>query len=364
MSDELSKMLSEIPQPTARGTARDVQSGPPIPPHLRVLIYSAADWEQFIFEWVHSQKTKYLDVRRLSGPNDMGIDIVGFSDSKGLSGVWDNYQCKHYANSLIPSDVAAEIAKILWHSFNGHFVPPRKCDFIAPKGCGTSLSKLIAKPDSLKSHVLQNWDAQCARAITTKEVIALAGTFKAYVEGFDFSIFCSSTLLHVIEEHSLTPYHAVRFGGGLPDRPPVPTPPGRPSANESRYVKFLLEAYGDHTKTDIIDLTALAAHSSLLDHFNRQRELFYHAEALRTFARDTVPPGTFEDLQSEVHSGVVDVAEASHTDGYVRLNAVMQSAAQLPMTANPLMSAVKIQDKKGICHQLANDDKLRWVKHT
>jgi hypothetical protein len=75
-----------------------------------------------------------------------------------------------------------------------------------------------------------------------------------------------------------------------------------------------------------------------------------------------VPPGTFKDLQSEVHAGVVDVEAAPHQDGYARMNAVTQAAAQLQLTSNALISVVKIHDRKGMCHQLANDDRLRWRK--
>jgi hypothetical protein len=99
-----------------------------------------------------------------------------------------------------------------------------------------------------------------------------------------------------------------------------------------------------------------------VDHFNRQREFFYHAEALRNFARDTVPPGTYEDLQSEVHAGVIDIQEAEHSNSYARLTSVLQGASSLQLTANALMSVIKVQDRKGICHQLVNEDRLRWKK--
>jgi hypothetical protein len=100
----------------------------------------------------------------------------------------------------------------------------------------------------------------------------------------------------------------------------------------------------------------------LIEHYHRQREYFYHAESLRNFARDTVPSGTFEDLQDEVHAAVVEVESASHADGLVRMNAVTQAAAQLPLSANGLISVTKVQDKRGICHQLANEDRLTWKK--
>jgi hypothetical protein len=100
----------------------------------------------------------------------------------------------------------------------------------------------------------------------------------------------------------------------------------------------------------------------LAGHYHRQREYFYHAESLRNFARDTVPSGTFESLQDEVHAGVVDISEAVHLDGLACLNAVTQAAQELQLTENGLISVVKIQDRRGICHQLANVDRLRWKK--
>lgn len=356
-------LLRDIPEPLGRPSdAMKVQFGRPIPPQLQVLLYSPDEWEEFIHEWVHSQKAKYRSVQRFAGANDMGIDVAGMTDENGLFGVWDNFQCKHYDKPLPPRTAAVEVAKILWHSFNKQYTPPRKHYFLAPRGCGTTLAKLLANPTALHDYVIKNWDNQCSKAITLRQTIALDGAFKSYVDAFDFSIFKPRTLLEVIDDHRLTPYHTIRFGGGLPDRPAVSLPPTEPETGESRYIRQLFEAYSDHVRIEIAELTALAARQDLTDHFHRQREFFYHAEALRNFARDTVPPGAFNDLQSEIHAGVVDVETASHHDGYARLNAVTQAATQLQLTSNALISVIKVQDRKGICHQLANDDRLHWRK--
>ena len=355
--------MQDIPEPTAVcGSAAKVQFGRPFPSQQQILLYSADEWEEFILEWVHSQKTKYRKVVRIAGANDMGIDIAGLTDKKGLHGTWDNFQCKHYDKALTPGTAAVEIAKILWHSSVKHYAPPRAYYFLAPRGCGTGLTKLLANPATLRDYVIKNWDNQCAKAITAKQTIALDGTFKAYVEGFDFSIFSSRTLLEVIDDHRATPYHAIRFGGGLPDRPISSPPPPTPETGESMYLQQLFNAYSDHLKVEVSDLVGLGPRQDLAEHFHRQRECFYHAEALRNFARDNVPPGTFEDLQSEVYTGVVDVEATPHPDGYARLNAVTQAASQLQLTSNALISVIKIHDRKGICHQLANDDRLHWRK--
>jgi len=224
------------------------------------------------------------------------------------------------------------------------------------------LEKLLLKARDLKAQVELKWDAWCANSITSRKAIPLTGAFADYVSKFDFSIFTFKTSLEAIDEHRKTPYHAARFGGGVGDRPAVSAPPPTPAPTESRYLQQLFEAYSDSQKSVLPDLTALSAHPDLVEHYHRQRETFYHAEALRNFARDTVPPGTFEELQGEVHAGVVDVSNLPHADALVRLSAVMQSAANLPLTANGLISVTKVQDKKGICHQLANEDKLKWKK--
>jgi hypothetical protein len=105
----------------------------------------------------------------------------------------------------------------------------------------------------------------------------------------------------------------------------------------------------------------LKPHETLNRDFLRQRERFYYAEALRNFARDTVPEGTFESLQDEIYYGVVEICEGLHANGFERMKATIAHATQIAATSNPLAPATKTQDRQGICHQLANDDRLTWV---
>ena len=225
-----------------------------------------------------------------------------------------------------------------------------------------SLKKLLLDVAELKAVLIEKWEKWCSTSITTTEVITLDGTFLDFVNAFDFSIFTFKPTLDVIDEHRKTPYHAVRFGGGLADRYPAGAPPEEPTGEESRYLRQLMDAYGDHKQQPIADCGGLSAWPDLEQHYRRQREAFYHAESLRNFARDNVPAGTFEDLQQEIFDGVIDVEAASHADGFARLNAVTQAAVQLHPASNGLISVTKVKDKKGICHQLANQNLLRWVK--
>ncbi len=363
--DEMSDFADIDAPPPAKQmqTASQMQSGPAVEAINRVLLYSAAEWETFIDEWVHHcLKTKYVAVRRYTGSKDKGIDIAGFIDAKQLEGVWDNYQCKHYDHSLHPTDAWPEIAKILWHSFSGHYNPPRAYYFIAPRNVGTTLGQLLANKSALKAQLTANWEKHCRDAITSMQTIPLEGQFAEYVHKFDFGIFDTKTVREIIDEHKTSPYFVQRFGGGLPPRPKPGGPPSQIAVEESQYISHLLDAYADHTKQPVPDVAALKQWTKLDDHFHRQREAFYHAESLRVFVRDKVEPGTFESLQDEIYAGVIDTCDAEHDDGYHCVVAVTDAAQSLQIDSHPLAPSTFVRDRHGICHQLANEDRLKWTK--
>jgi hypothetical protein len=355
--------LKEIkPKPgNCSASPEHVISGVPIPKVMRIRTFSPDDWEDFIEEWSTSLSGAYLKVRRFGGSGDLGVDIAGFTSKTGFQDVWDNYQCKRYGHPLRPSDIWVELGKIIYYSFKEEYLPPRQHYFVASQGIGTSLEQLLNKPDTLKAKMRENWGKHCENEITSTEEIPLTGALEVYFDAFDFSIFTSKSHVELIEGHSTTGYHAVRFGGGLPPRPDPDKPPTTPEDTESRYIRQLLDAYGDQLGTAMNDIVALEANVPIKRDFLRQRERFYHAESLRNFARDTVPEGTFAALQEEVWHGVIDICEGHHQDGFERMRTTLTQAAALSFTANPLSSVTKKQDCQGICHQLANDDRLTRV---
>jgi hypothetical protein len=356
---DLNKILPK--GPTAVPSSCAVHSGIPIPKSKRVTIFSPDEWEEFIEEWASSLQTGYRKVRRFGGAGDLGVDIAGFCSARGFYGEWDNFQCKRYDHPLRPSDIWVEIGKIIYYSFTGEYKPPRCHYFICPKGVGTTLEKLLNTPGALKAKAAENWDVHCLHGITSTESIALKGALKAYFDTFAFSIFSSRSVVEIIEQHSRTPFHSVRFGGGLPARLAPETPPDSPRALESRYIRQILDAYGDKLGAALPDAVALDAHASLKSDYLRQRERFYHAESLKNFARDNVPEGTFKELREEIYQGVIDICENVHPNGLDRMRATMTQAAAISATSNPLFPAVKTQDRQGICHHLANEDRLLWV---
>ena len=361
MNEDDFKGLSPNPQKGLH-SSEHVISGIPIPKTQRVQLFGADEWEEFAEEWASSLESSYHCVKRFAGAGDKGLDVVGFIASNQFSDGWDNYQCKFYDKPLTPSNVWVEFGKIIYFTKCGEYTPPRKYYFVAPKQIGTKLGKLLANAPKLKEELKDNWEKHCEDGITSTTKIKLEGDLLAHLESFDFTIFDSVSLVQMIEQHATTPFHAVRFGGGLSTRPEPVIPPEDTVSMDHRYVRQLLSVYaqsiGDDQQSP--DLSLLDKDDSIRNNFRRQRERFYHAESLRNFSRDTVPPGVFEALQDDIFDGVVDVCESHHACGMDRLNATMSQAANVTVDASPLASVTRTRDKQGMCHQLVNDSRLNW----
>lgn len=372
MSDDFNLYEVEPKAASLVPTATQVAAGIPIPPVRLLQVMSAKDWEQFTEEWLsfHKANGTYLVIKRFSGPGDLGLDVVAFTDNEGFAKPWDSYQCKHYDHALTPGDVYGEIGKIIYHSFqrtppfNQTCRAPRRHVFVAPFGVGITLGRLLKDPDRLKEEVRAKWQSHCVPAIGTAIEVSMKGELLAYFQAFDFSIFGDRTAVELVEEHAQTVFHALRFGGGLPPRGEPDAPPAEPIEAESPYLRKLLDAYGDHLRKPITVREELVPHPELEVHYKRQRVPFYSAESLRNFARDRTPPRTFDSLQDDVYNGVINICESSHADALERLRKTVTAAGQLDVTGNALVGVTKVADKQGICHQLANDDRLTWMKES
>lgn len=338
----------------------NVQFGKLYPPSQQIKLFSPDEWEEFTLEWAFSQKDKYTSVVRESGGNDMGIDVAGFTDDDGTNGIWDNFQCKHYKNPLTPSDIYVEFGKMIWHSFKKKFVPPRKYYFIAPQNCGIKLSNLLRDKQKLKSEVKSNWTKYCQNNITDTLEIKLEGDFETYFNNFDFSIFDKKDSHELIDDHRKTQFHAVRFGGGLNQRPQPESPPITISDVETIYIRKLLTVYQEQIGQEVSTIENLSNFSIWLKHLNKQREFFFCAESLKNFSRDNVPNGTFEELQKEILDGVFNLTYGSYPKKLDKLHSILNQATTLNLTSNALISVVRTTDRNGICHQLANVDELDW----
>ena len=72
--------------------------------------------------------------------------------------------------------------------------------------------------------------------------------------------------------------------------------------------------------------------------------------------------GVFEGLSDDIFHAIIDIVESDHACGFERVKAVVTQAATVDVSGNALSSVSTVRERQGICHQLANDDRLTWVK--
>jgi len=339
-----------------------VNYGSPILPIKRVEIFSDEEWEIFIEEWLDTRKSEYPETERLGGSGDKGSDIAAYvTDKNSENYIWDCYQGKHYGHPLMPSEVYIEMGKIIYFSFIKVYPCPRSYFFIAPKNCGSSLSNLLKSPARLKAALEKQWEKDCENKITATTDVPLSGAFLDYFNRFDFSIFKKFVTKDIIAAHASHSNHKIWFGGGLPPRQEMDEAgiPAEAQPNENIYVVQLLKAYTSAAARAFSGAPELT--EPYTNHFKRSRISFHYAEQLRNLYRDSLPPGTFEKFQGEIYDGVVNIYEGSHSNGYEKVKAVEVHAASIPITSNPLTDVSVIKDKIGICHQLCNEEKLKWT---
>ncbi|TWU35651.1 hypothetical protein Q31b_50860 [Novipirellula aureliae] len=354
--------LAPLPRPKQpeNVTPENVGTGILVPPIKLIRLFSPDDWEEFVLEWADSFRDDYFSVNRSGGAGDMGRDVVASVDDSET--VWENFQCKHYKSAITPSDIWCEFGKLIYYACRGEFTYPRKYVFVASQGAGNKLAKLLKDPEKLKNELKANWASYCENAITETTAIPLKGQLLKFLDKADFGIFSAIPPLRLIEQHRKTPYHVYRFGGGLPNRPTDMLPPAAVADIEVRYVRALLDAYGSNLSRVLNDADELKSFAELRAHFDRSRHEFYSAESLKRFSRDTLPPGSFEELQREYFDGIMDEVDSDHSDGFARVKAVIKLARVLQITSHPLVPRMETRDRGGICHQLANDERVRWVK--
>ena len=342
-----------------------LNSGKHITVQNQISTMSADDWEEFIEEWMSHKSSDYYDFERLGGAGDQGRDVVGYVDNPvgNDAYIWDNYQCKHYAAPLSPSKIWKEIGKICYYSFVNDYPFPRKYYFIAPLGIGTKLSNLLKKPDDLKKELFEKWESYCKTDITEISEIELTDELKEYIGGLDFSAFDKIATIKIIMEHSKTQFHVVRFGVPLPGRPITPEIPKNVGDNEITYVTKLLSAYDSHAEEKITEVHEANNFKPYKNHLKRSREDFSNAEALRNFSRDTMPNGSFDSIQSQVKNGICDILDSIYTNGFDKVKDAVSEAKKLQLPLTPLTSCLTVNDRGGICHQLANkDDEVSWCE--
>lgn len=333
--------------------------GQNIPPIDRLKIMGDEDFENLILEWANGYvKNNYYKVSTMAGSGDKGRDIVSYYSERK----YDIYQCKHYTKPLSPSNYWVEFGKLCYYTYNKSYNIPRKYYIVASNGIGQDLRDLIDNPDLINKGLIENWDIKCKNKITKKEIIILEGNFLQYVENFDFSIIDEIPPINLIEQYSQTVWYKFRFGGGINKRKkPKVSNDISSEEEEMNYVKELIQVYNEKSNGIICNIGDLKQNNKLFNHFIRQREDFYFAQALKRFSRDEyIDNAPYDDVKSEVYKGIIDFFEDEYEDNYKKVKEILKIARSIELESMEL-GAIQPSEKSGLCHDMVNENEISWV---
>lgn len=148
---------------------------------------------------------------------------------------------------------------------------------------------------------------------------------------------------------------------------PIPIPiPNEFTSDESKYINELFLAYGEAEQIDNFSEKHLTDCPEYHEDLKDRRIDYFAAETIRRAVQEIDATNQFDILKEETLSGVKDTMRKRHENGYERMLSVMETAAQLPTPQSYFLgissSWINAKIKKGVCHHLVNDNKLKWVK--
>jgi len=330
----------------------------PITPEQRIILMNADQWEDFILECCEQLRieNKYLQVKKLGGTGDKGRDIAAYLKFPPEAGEWDMYQAKAYQSPLTPSNLLADLAKLIFNVFVNTYTMPRNYYICGTKDVGTTLFTMLEHPEKLRDWLVEKWKDKDGNFVTFKQ--KLTPKLEAFIQTFDVKVIKEMKVSSLLSIHSRSSKHWSGFGV-LPSSVAEVPVPDKPAKEEQVYVTEILRAYEDCEKCKVSSVEEIPHKHN--PHFENCRRQFYYAEGLNRFSRDFVPEA-FDSLLKDVRVGISPVVDdATHPDGLKRLNETLKHATTLTATTNPLKDRIRSTDLQGACHHLANNGEVKWV---
>lgn len=151
-------------------------------------------------------------------------------------------------------------------------------------------------------------------------------------------------------------------------KPSAIEPPSDIEDHELGYVRELYRVYHEETGEDYVRPEDLESQPKYKRDFERQRRDYYKAETIHRELRDTVQideEASFTVLKDEMYDGVIDTRDDDYESSFKRLTAVMKHATTVPISHNLdniTLNWVGPGEKKGVCHMLVNDGRLKWTE--
>lgn len=144
-------------------------------------------------------------------------------------------------------------------------------------------------------------------------------------------------------------------------------PPSSIENKETIYIDELLKAYGNKENLEIFTKETLENYPRYKSNFLRQRKDFYSAESVKESVRDALGKdglAEFNKLTEETHDAIIDVHEEEYANGFERLKKVTSHVTTVQLSKsslNLIHGLISTSEKKGFCHMLVNNKKLKWV---
>lgn len=315
-------------------------------------------YEELISVWAYSCLKEYQQVYRIGGAGDKGRDVIAYLDS--YKNIFDLFQCKHYDHSLSYSDLRGEIGKLITYTFKKEFPIPNKYYIMCPNGVSQPfLDFKDNNTEKFKEAIINDWD-EIKIKVGKKNSVDISEELITYIHKFDFSIIKYKDENTFIEEFRHSPYFYYYFGGGfnLIKRVKLIVP-NKLQDCENNYVKHLLDAYSENSNQIVTETNISGKYAK---HLSLSRSIFYSAEEVKIASRQASPPDVdeFERLKDKIEQHVgFDMLE-DYRDGYEKVNRITAQAKNYDAETSLIKGILDSNSKAGICHHLANEDRLIW----
>lgn len=137
---------------------------------------------------------------------------------------------------------------------------------------------------------------------------------------------------------------------------------------EMPYINALCEVYAEKLNQLITPANLDGLPKNLQHHFSEQRRAFYSAESVQRSIREVFADGEkqFNALKDDAWEGISPTYyDDDIPNGYERLKKVLEKITSTTLSKSTLTAIIGMignLEKKGICHILVNDERIKsWV---
>lgn len=367
----LTSNLTPLPKPTPwpkanhrlLGVATNVTQSP-----LDIMAnFGPDEFERFVLEWADDYLKKlegYCEVQQRGGAGDKGRDIVCWLDESSVPDRrYDIYQCKKYQNKVGTGDFWEEVGKLIFYTFRGDYPIPRRYRFVALNGVVGPVQDLLDQPCNISAKLLDAWEKHCLGTIR-KEPTPLTAELIIYIKKFPFDRLATVQPHDLLNQHAETKYHPRIFGLPMIMLPPPPPPPSEVDETvELVYVTQIYDVISEQLNKTVSGTEDFSSEDYLLYIFEKARLAFYSAEGLKETIRDRLDAEeSFFELMDEYFNALELTYRKPAKHGLERMERTQENALNLPLGAHPLAGLLRMNDRIGMCHHLANINRFRWRK--